>query len=380
MAIVVQKFGGTSVNTAEKREKVLNKVIIEKNKGHDVVVVISAMGRKGEPYATDTLLDLLKQIGPNPLPQTKDLLVSCGEIISACVKAHSLEQRGYKAVAMTGFQAGIITDNNFTNANIKRINTERIKRKLEEGFIVIVAGFQGITEAGEITTLGRGGSDTTALALGGALGAQETIIYTDVPGVAFVDPHLIPASPFMNSIDFASMYILARAGAKVIHLRAVKTALDFQCPFYVRSSFQDGKGTLIGPKGETYNGIYGLAVLRDVALLKLPSQKADQDVRKLAVDEMFIKEEAGGLSLVLPAEQLEAVKPAEGSVTEGVELITMVWDPQSGLTAGKFGTLLEQNGIPVLETFVMPAGASWLVPAVAAFQALQVLFAYAHGE
>ena len=243
MAIIVQKFGGTSVNTVEKRERVLDKIISAKEKGYDVVVVVSAMGRKGEPYATDTFLDMLTEIGPAVQPRTMDLLASCGEIISTCLVAHALERRGYKAVPLTGFQAGIRTDRNFTNAEICRIDTTRIVKSLEDGWIVVVAGFQGISEDFDITTLGRGGSDTTAIALGGALGAELVEIYTDVPGVAFIDPRVIPDTPYLKSIDFYPLHVLARAGAKVVHHRAVQTAITYNTPFLVRSTFSNEVGT-----------------------------------------------------------------------------------------------------------------------------------------
>lgn len=375
MSIVVLKFGGTSVNTAEKRDKVIAKIIAAKEKGHQVVVVVSAMGRKGEPYATDTLLDLLSQIGPNPAESTKDLLVSCGEIISACVMAHALEQRGHKAVALTGFQAGIITDDNYTKADIKRVETDYLRKKLQEGKIVIVAGFQGITEQGEITTLGRGGSDTTALALGGALGAQEAVIYTDVPGVAWTDPRLVPGAPFLSTIGFQPMYTLARAGAKVIHLRAVKAAMDFACPFYIRSTFQEEEGTLIGQDGESFNGIYGLAVLNEVTLVKLP--EVSDSARKLAVDELFCKEDGSGYSLVtaapLSANELERI---QGTATDGLALITMVWDSEKQIDAEQFITLLHGQGIELVDTFAVPCGGSYLVPAAQSDRAIRCLYNY----
>jgi aspartate kinase len=214
MPLVVQKYGGTSVNSLEKRQKVLERITAARDDGNDVVVVVSAMGRKGEPYATDTFLDLLQEIGPGPTGRNKDLLASCGEVISACLVAHALKVRGYAAEAMTGFQAGIVTDGVFTNAEAVRVDPQKIRKSLLQGNIVVAAGFQGVTEDLEITTLGRGGSDTTALLLGGALGADLVEIYTDVPGVAFTDPRLVPGVPFLKSIDFTSMYTLARAGAK----------------------------------------------------------------------------------------------------------------------------------------------------------------------
>lgn len=375
MSIIVQKFGGTSLNTPEKREKVLAKVIAAKEKGNDVVVVVSAMGRKGEPYATDTLLELLLQVGPNPSGRIKDLLVSCGEVIAASVMAHTLEQRGYKATALTGFQAGIITDDDFTKADIKRVETDHIKGRLAEGNIVFVAGFQGITEQGEITTLGRGGSDTSALALGGALGAKETIIYTDVPGVAWTDPRLVPGAPFLSAIGFGPMYTLARAGAKVIHLRAVKAAMDFDCPFFVRSTFQEDEGTLVGPKGESYNGIIGLTVLNDVTLIKLP--EVTESARKLAVDEEFCKEDSSSCCLVTDAPLTAAeLEKLQGTATDGLALITMVWDSEQEIGLGQFTNLLQEQGIDLIDSFTVPSGGSYLVTTAQSARAIRCLYNY----
>lgn len=381
MAIVVQKFGGTSVNTPEKREKVLDRIVAAKKSGHDVVVVVSAMGRQGEPYATDTFLDLLTQVGPNASQQTKDLLTSCGEIITTCIMAHAMELRGYKAIAMTGFQAGIITDDNFTNAEVIRVETANILSKLNEGYIAIVAGFQGVTEKMEITTLGRGGSDTTALALGGALGAAEVIIYTDVPGVAFTDPRLIPTAPFMKTIDFNPMYTLARAGAKVIHLRAVKAAINFNCPFYIRSTFTEDEGTLVGQPGESFNGVYGLSVLKDISLIMIQDQMQGRMIKKLAVDELFYKEDSTGCSLAVPNALINPeVKKLQCSVTGELELITMAWSVESNLTSDKVRLLLEQQGINVVECFGFAEGGSWLIPTAQSAQALAILFAYSRGK
>jgi len=381
LSIVVQKFGGTSVNTPEKREKVLDKIIAAKEKGHDVVVVVSAMGRKGEPYATDTLLDLLVQVGSEPAKNTKDLLASCGEIITTCIMAQAVEQRGYKALPMTGFQAGIITDDNFTNAEVIRVETANIKNKLNQGYIVIVAGFQGITERMEITTLGRGGSDTTALALGGALGAAEVIIYTDVPGVAFTDPRLIPTAPFLKAIGFSPMYTLARAGAKVIHLRAVKAAINFSCPFYIRSTFTEDLGTLVGQPGESFNGIFGLAVCKDMSLVRLQKIWPRDQVKKLAVDELFYKEDSAECWLAVQGDPCATqLGEYQCLVTKNLALITIAWDEGNQLTIGEISQLLQKQGIQIAESFEFPGGGSWLIPEEQNVKALQALYDYALGR
>ncbi|HBE76688.1 MAG TPA: aspartate kinase [Firmicutes bacterium] len=258
MRIIVQKFGGTSVATDEGRSKAVAKIIKAKEDGLSVVVVVSAMGRKGEPYATDTLINLAKGIGSKVAPRELDLLISCGEIISTVVMTQTLEKHGHPAVALTGGQAGILTDKNFGEAQIIGINPEHILRHLGEGKIVIVAGFQGITAAGEMTTLGRGGSDTTATALGSALEAEMVEIYTDVDGVMTVDPRIIPEAKILRELTYQEICEMANHGAKVVHPRAVAIARDKKVPVKVRSTFSNDGGTLIHD-GKTSRIITGIA-------------------------------------------------------------------------------------------------------------------------
>lgn len=252
MAIIVQKFGGTSVKSPDSRKAVLKHVLKARQEGFDVVVVVSAMGRKGDPYATDTLIQLLESQGSPICPKKRDLIMACGEIISSAVMAANIESAGIPAEAMTGFQAGILTTGEFGNADIISINPEPILEKLKEGKVVVVAGFQGRTEKGEITTLGRGGSDTTAVVLGGYLKADVVEIYTDVPGVAVTDPRIIPEAPFLPQISFKEMLTMAENGARVIHPRAVKAAMNFNMPFRIKSTFDDDDGTLVGQKSSDY--------------------------------------------------------------------------------------------------------------------------------
>lgn len=375
MPVIVQKFGGTSVNTLEKRDKVLAKVIAAKDQGFDVVVVVSAMGRKGEPYATDTFLDMLQEIGPNPSPKTKDLLTSCGEIITTCMVAHALEQKGYKACPMTGFQAGIMTDRNFTNGEVVNIEPNKIRKALDEGNVVVVAGFQGWTEEKDITTLGRGGSDTTAIALGGALGADMVEIYTDVPGIAFTDPRLLAEAPFIEKIDFYPMYILARAGAKVIHPRAVKAAITYDRPFTVRSTFSDGEGTLIGKPGQSVGGLYGAAVLKDVHLVTLKGQDDQGFWRQRSVDELFYQKDDEGVFLavqVIP--ETETDKQSTYTATDACDLVTFMWDEDMDISPAKIKNILEENGVLIKGYFKIESGGAWAVPAKGAALAIQAVF------
>ena len=265
MALIVQKFGGTSVATPQAREALLSQVRKCIDEGNDVVVVVSAMGRSGDPYATDTLISLLEQISPDIDPGKKDLLMSCGEIISCSVLSHLLDTNNIPSVPMTGFQAGIRTNNNFTNSEIINIDTSTIMRHIKDGKVAVIAGFQGATEDCEITTLGRGGSDTAAVALGGYLGAQRVDIFTDVPGIAKVDPRIVSSAPYLPAVSYEDMYKLAYNGAKVIHSRAVKTAQSFNIPVRVRSTFSEELGTLISEeKTKIDHKIVGMAIEKEV--------------------------------------------------------------------------------------------------------------------
>ncbi len=245
MNVIVQKFGGTSVSTKERRTMVINKIVAAKNEGKSVVVVVSAMGRKGEPYATDTLRSLV--LGDNPYcsPMLLDMLMSCGEVISAVALASQLESEGVPAVPLTGWQAGIETDNYFGHAEIQAIDEQKILSSLKDDKVVIVCGFQGVTDMGEVTTLGRGGSDTTAAALGVALGAQEVEIYTDVDGIMTADPNVVPTAKIIDEINYEEVFQMAEKGAKVIHPRAVEIAQNGNLPLKIKNTLSDHPGTTI---------------------------------------------------------------------------------------------------------------------------------------
>ncbi len=245
MGIVIQKFGGTSLRNLNNQSEFLNLVKKEKQIGSKLVVVVSAMGRGGEPYATDTLINQLEKISTTINPKKKDLIMSVGEIISAALVSHLLESEGLPSEAMTGFQAGIITDDNFNSSKIIDINTDKIQKYINENKIVVVAGFQGATEDLDITTLGRGGSDTTAVALGGYLKAERVDIFTDVPGVAVTDPRLVPTARYIEKISYDDMYRLAINGATVIHPNAVLLGKKYNIPIQILSTFTDDNGTLI---------------------------------------------------------------------------------------------------------------------------------------
>jgi aspartate kinase len=245
MRILVQKFGGTSVATAEVRQLVVKKVQNAIAKGFSPVVVVSAMGRQGDPYATDTLLSLLQSVNCQTNKREVDSLLYCGEMMSAAVMAGTLQFAGLNAIMLTGGQAGVITDNHFTKARILKIDSTRILNLLKTNRIPVVCGFQGITVDGDFTTLGRGGSDTTAAALGAALNAETVEIYTDVDGIMTADPRIVDNARILTCISYGEVCQLAHQGAKVIHPRAVEIAMQKNIPLVVKSTFSDAPGTLI---------------------------------------------------------------------------------------------------------------------------------------
>ncbi|AIM15825.1 aspartate kinase [Neobacillus sp.] len=240
MGIIVQKFGGTSVGTIERILNVAERIREEKERGNEVVVVVSAMGK-----TTDQLVNMAKQISQQPNKREMDMLLSTGEQVTISLLAMALNQMNLPAVSFTGWQAGILTEAVHGNARISNINTEAIQKQLSEGTIVIVAGFQGITEDGEITTLGRGGSDTTAVALAAALKAEKCDIYTDVPGVFTTDPRYVKNARKLLSVSYDEMLELANLGAGVLHPRAVEFAKNYNVRLEVRSSMEKVDGTVI---------------------------------------------------------------------------------------------------------------------------------------
>ena len=254
MKFLIQKFGGSSVATPELRKQVVSKIIATKEEGYMPVVVVSAMGRAGDPYATDTLIGFARQAFYDICAREMDLLMSCGEVIAGVIMTATLQKEGYPAVFLTGAQAGIITNDNFNEARIIRVKTEAILKSAREDKIVVVAGFQGITEEGEVTTLGRGGSDTTAAALGVALNAAYVDIYTDVEGIMTADPRIVAEAFPLERVTYDEICQLAYEGAKVVHPRAVEIVMQKNIPLRVKSTFSDTPGTLVTSSQEVYNG------------------------------------------------------------------------------------------------------------------------------
>lgn len=245
MDIIVQKFGGTSVSTEERRKQVIKKISKAIESGLKPVVVVSAMGRAGEPYATDTLLSLVDGNFKENNKAAQDLLMCCGEIISSVVMCNDLYKHGITAVPLTGGQAGIITNSNFTDAQSIKVDTTNIMKIVELGKVPVITGFQGVTENGFFTTLGRGGSDTSACILGVALKAKEIAIYTDVDGIMTADPRVVEDASLINEMTYNEVFQLADHGAKVIHPKAVEIAKRGNVPLVIKNTMSECKGTVI---------------------------------------------------------------------------------------------------------------------------------------
>ncbi len=266
MALIVQKYGGTSVGTIERIQNVADRVIRTAEAGHKVVVTVSAMS--GE---TNRLTALAQEIQSRPNPREMDVLLSTGEQVTIALLSMALQQKGWPAISFTGWQVPILTNNVHTKARIEKINEEKIMAELNAGRIVVVAGFQGVTLNNEITTLGRGGSDTTAVALAAALKADECQIYTDVDGVYTTDPRVVPNARRLDVITYDEMLELASLGAKVLQIRSVEFASKYRVPLRVLSSMQEGGGTLITSEDQVMEKplISGIAFNRDEAKLMI---------------------------------------------------------------------------------------------------------------
>jgi aspartate kinase len=326
MRIRVLKFGGTSIDTPEHRLMAARKVIQCIESGAKPVVVVSAIGRRGAPYATDTLADLLTEIDPTipPAPRERDLMMACGEIISTVVMAQTLRTLGYPTVALTGSQAGIITDDEFGNARIMEKNPQPLQRCLEQGWIPKVAGFKGETRPnaiflrGSITTLGRGGSDTTAAALGAALRAEAVEIYTDVNGVKTADPDFVPDAPTLPEVSYEEVAEIAHQGARVLHPRAAEIAMDYGIPLWVKCTFTDEAGTRVVAHANGQRRITGVTHTGKLAYLSFhipyPEHKASLELEiyrlmaRVGVNLQGVGVDEEGLGFAFPREHWHTVR------------------------------------------------------------------------
>ncbi len=287
MKILVQKFGGTSVKDDNGRKLALNHVKEAISQGYKVVVVVSAMGRKGAPYATDTLLDLVYGGTEMISNREQDMLLSCGEVISSIVFSSMLNEAGINATAFNGAQAGFITNDDHTNAKILEMKCDRLLETLKTHDVVVVAGFQGASKTnGDITTIGRGGSDTSAAALGAALEAEYVDIFTDVEGVMTADPNIVETARPLSNVTYTEIVNLAYQGAKVIHPRAVEIAMQSEVPIRVRSTYSQSSGTLVQAKQTSKRGsdvherlITGIAHVSNVTQIKVTAKEGQYDVQ-----------------------------------------------------------------------------------------------------
>ena len=266
MSLIVQKYGGTSVGSPERIANVAERVVKARQEGHDVVVVVSAMS--GE---TDRLINLARQVSEKPAPRELDVLLATGEQVTIALTSMAMEKRGCAAVSYTGPQVRILTDSSHNKARIIDIDDARMRRDLQAGRVVVVAGFQGVDEHGNITTLGRGGSDTTAVALAAALNADECQIYTDVDGVYTSDPRIVPAAHRLDTVTFEEMLEMASLGAKVLQIRSVEFARKYNVRLRVLSSFEEGPGTLITSEEEAMEEplISGVTINKNEAKLTM---------------------------------------------------------------------------------------------------------------
>ncbi|HLF87069.1 MAG TPA: aspartate kinase [Nitrospiria bacterium] len=367
MALIVQKFGGTSVGDPERIKNVARRVARTKDGGDDVVVVVSAMG--GE---TNRLISLASQVSSDPDEREMDMLLSTGERVTIALLAMALQDMGYKARSYTGRQVGIITDSAHTKARIERITAERVHEALAEGIIPIVAGFQGIDEKSDVTTLGRGGSDTTAVALAVALKADLCDIYTDVDGVYTTDPNIVPSAKKIKKISYEEMLEMASLGAKVLQTRAVEFAMKHNVPVGVRSSFNENSGTLVTREEKDMEQVSVSGVTYDknqarITIIGVPDKPgiaykifgtvANENI---VVDMIIQNTGQGGLtdiSFTVPGTDMErAVKIVKeiiaGIGAKGIEvkdevskvsIIGVGMRSHSGVAAKMFGTLAKEG-------------------------------------
>lgn len=287
LRILVQKFGGTSLVDEQSRQHALNHIKDALEQRYQVVVVVSAMGRIGHPYATDTLLELVRHKECSLPRRELDLLMSCGEIISAVTLCHMLTKEGIPSTVLTGPQAGIITNGDYGNAQIVSVQTHRIQQLLSEGKVVIVTGFQGKAGRNDVATLGRGGSDTSATALGAALHAEYVDIFTDVSGVLTADPKIVKNARKLIAVSYAEICNLAQHGAKVIHPRAVEVAMQANIPVRIRSTFSKEEGTLVTTEEHLIKlnrsvkdrYVTGIASVSNVTQIQIMATKGQYDLQ-----------------------------------------------------------------------------------------------------
>ncbi|MCO7125945.1 aspartate kinase [Sporolactobacillus shoreicorticis] len=371
MKIIVQKFGGTSVQTEEMRNRAVQHVAKAVKKGYKVVVVVSAMGRSGDPYATDTLLALVRD--GKCSAREKDILMSCGETISMIVFSNLLKQAGVHSEAMTGAQAGFRTNSVFNEAKIIEMKVAPLLNRLEGCDAVVVAGFQGRTKDGEITTLGRGGSDTSAAALGAAVDAEWIDIFTDVNGVMTADPRIVSDARRLSMLTYNEVCNLAYQGAKVIHPRAVEIAMTAKIPIHIRSTMSDSLGTIVTTMDRSGRGqdlverpVTGITYVRDVTQIRVRAGKNEFDLQAKVFKAMAEQGISVDLINISPngvvytvsqqaAEKAVAILQARGytpEVHKNCAKVSAVGAGMAGVpgVASKIVNALTEQGIQILQS------------------------------
>ena len=337
MATIVQKYGGTSVGDAQRIRKVAERVVSCAEAGHRVCVVVSAMG-----HSTDELLDLAAEVSTIPHPRELDMLLTAGERISMALLSMAINELGRGAISFTGSQAGIVTDTTHGKARILEVKAQRVREALDAGSIAIVAGFQGVSTAFDVTTLGRGGSDTTAVALAAALAADYCEIYTDVDGVFTADPRLVPSARKLHAVSYEEMLELSASGAKVLMLRSVEYARNYQVLLHVRSSFTDHEGTWIREEDERMERAIISGIAHDtseakVTILGVPDRPgvaarvfrplADEGVNVDMIVQNASDQGRTDIFFTLPKEDLQRAEPILKSIEHEVGAEGVTTDP-----------------------------------------------------
>lgn len=367
MSLVVQKFGGTSVGDVEKIKNVARMVAASKKRIDHVVVVVSALGK-----TTDELVELAGQISSSPPEREMDMLLSTGEQVSMALLAMALNELGQDAISMTGQQVEMLTDTGHTNAKIRHVGADRVIQELRKGRVVVVAGFQGVTSEGEITTLGRGGSDTTAVALAAALHADYCEIFTDVDGVFTADPRVVPAAQKLDTVSYPEMLEMAATGARVLQSRSVEYARNYNVPLHVRSSFHEGEGTWVKSEDEIMEKAIISAVTHDfdeakVTVIGVPDRPgvaarlfgalADANVNVDMIIQNVSEQARTDISFTVSRDDLEKVRQVAGEIGDAVgaagvhsddeiakiSLIGAGMRTHPGIAAGMFQTLADND-------------------------------------
>jgi len=396
MALIVQKYGGSSVADAVCIKRVVENISKYHDEGNQVIVVVSAMGD-----STDDLITLAKQLNEKPSPREMDMLLSTGEQVPIALLSIALDSAGKSAVSLTGSQVGILTTNVHSKARIRKVNTQRIQKELDQNKIVIVAGFQGKTEEDEITTLGRGGSDTTAVALAAALKADMCEIYTDVTGVFTADPRVVSDAQKLNHISYDEMLELASLGARVLHVRSVELAKLYNVPMCVRSSYVNEEGTIVVSKDSLEKDVVVTGVAHDLNVAKIsifdvPDQPgiASNIFTKLAKENINVdmivqssmRDKINDISMTVPEEEMEKAVRTIKSVSKEFDDATIEADndvakvsivgagmiSSPGVTAKMFHVLADNKiNIDMISTSEIKV--SCIVKRANAIKALQVL-------